>query len=185
MPHAVDLLVHRGFFLDIGVRARHVSFRLVVVVVRHEILDRVFREERLELAVELRGQRLVGRQHEGRALRGGDHLRGCKGLAGAGDPEQHLVALEAAHAIDELGDGLRLIALRGVVRNEAEGDAAFGLLRPRRPVRRPRLAVLMQGVAFEQQFRQRRNGRRDACRRQLHGGVLGPRHVAFAHTARR
>jgi hypothetical protein len=50
--------------LDVGVGARHVGLGLVVVVVGDEILDRVVREEELELAVELRGQRLVGRQDE-------------------------------------------------------------------------------------------------------------------------
>ena len=54
MAHAVDLLVDGGFLLDIGVGARDVGFRLVVVVVRNEIFDRVVGEERLELAVELR-----------------------------------------------------------------------------------------------------------------------------------
>ena len=33
VAHAVDLLVDRGFLLDIGVGARDVGFRLVVVVI--------------------------------------------------------------------------------------------------------------------------------------------------------
>ena len=68
VAHAVDLLVHRRFLLDVGVGARHVGFGLVVVVVGDEVLHRVVGEEALELAVELGGQRLVGRQHQGRAL---------------------------------------------------------------------------------------------------------------------
>ncbi len=84
VAHAVDLLVDRGFLLDIGVGARDVGLRLVVVVIGDEIFHRVVGEERLELAVELRGQRLVGRQDEGRALRRLDHLGHGEGLAGAG-----------------------------------------------------------------------------------------------------
>ena len=91
VAHAVDLLVDRGFLLDVGVGARDVGFRLVVVVIGDEILDRVVGEEALELAVELRGQRLVRREDEGRALRRLDHLGHGEGLAGAGDAEQHLV----------------------------------------------------------------------------------------------
>ena len=81
MAHAVDLLVDRGILLDVGVGARHVGFRLVVVVIGDEILDRIVGEEILELAIELRGQRLVRRQDQGRALRRLDHLGHGVGLA--------------------------------------------------------------------------------------------------------
>ncbi len=102
VAHAVDLLVDRGFLLDIGVGARDVGLRLVVVVVGDEILDRVVGKERLELAVELRGQRLVGREDQRRALRLLDHLRHREGLARAGDAEQHLGAVVALHALDQV-----------------------------------------------------------------------------------
>ena len=136
VAHAVDLLVDRRFLLDVGVGARHVGFGLVVVVVGDEILDRVVGEEALELAVELGGQRLVGGQHQGRALGGLDHLGHGEGLAGAGDAEQHLVALVLADAGHQLGDGGGLVALRLQVRDDPEGDAALALLGPRGTVRR-------------------------------------------------
>ena len=110
VAHAVDLLVDRAFLLDEGVRARHVGFGLVIVVIGDEILDRVVGEERLELAVELRRQRLVRREDERRALRLLDDLRHREGLARAGDAEQHLVALLPAHAVDQFGDGDGLVA---------------------------------------------------------------------------
>jgi hypothetical protein len=97
VAHAVDLLVDRGFLLDEGVRARDVGFGLVIVVVGDEILDRVVGEEALELAIELGGERLVGREDERRALRRLDDLGHGEGLAGAGDAEQHLVG-EGARA---------------------------------------------------------------------------------------
>ncbi len=68
MAHAVDLFVDGGILLDIGVGARDIGFRLVVVVIGDEILDRVLREEVLHLRVELGRQRLVRREDEGRAL---------------------------------------------------------------------------------------------------------------------
>ena len=111
VAHAVDLLVDRGFLLDIGVGARHVGFGLVVVVVGDEILDRVVGKEALELAVELRRQRLVGREDQRRPLRRLDHLGHGEGLARAGDAEQHLVALVRADALDEFADRLGLVAL--------------------------------------------------------------------------
>ncbi len=111
VAHAVDLLVDRRVLLDIGVGARDIRLGLVVVVIGDEILDRVVREEALELAIELGGQRLVGREHQRRALRRLDHLGHGEGLARAGDAEQHLVALMRVHLRHQLGDGLRLIAL--------------------------------------------------------------------------
>jgi hypothetical protein len=65
MAHAVDLLVDRRFLLDIDVGARDVGLRLIVVVIRDEVLDRVVREEGFELAVELGRERLVRREESG------------------------------------------------------------------------------------------------------------------------
>jgi hypothetical protein len=159
MAHPVDLLVDRGFLLDEGVRARHIGLGLVVVVIRDEILDRVVGEEALELAIELRRQRLVRRQDQRRALRLLDHLRHGEGLARAGDAEQHLVALLPRDALDQLGDRGRLVAGRLVFGVHPEADAALGLVGPRRAVRHPGLARLDEGVAALQQRLQRGRGR--------------------------
>ena len=147
VAHAVDLLVDVGFLLDIGVGARDVGLGLVIVVVGDEILDRVVGEEAPELAIELRGQRLVGREDQRRALGRLDHLRHGEGLARAGDAEQHLVALVGAHALDQFLDRLRLVALRLEFGHDAKAPPALRLVRPRRPVRNPRRAVADVGVA--------------------------------------
>ena len=112
VAHAVDRLVDLRVLLDIGVGARHIGFRLVVVVVADEILDGVVREEVLHLAIELGGQRLVGGEDERGLLHRLDHLRHGEGLARAGDPEQHLVALLAHDPGHEVADGGRLVAVR-------------------------------------------------------------------------
>jgi hypothetical protein len=80
VAHPVDRLVHRAFLLDVGVGARDVGFGLVVIVVADEIFDRIVGEEALELAVELRGQDLVGRQDQRRALQRLDDLAMVKVL---------------------------------------------------------------------------------------------------------
>ena len=64
VAHPVDLVVDERVLLDVGVDLRDVGLGLVVVVVGDEVLDRVLGEERLELAVELGGQRLVGRHDQ-------------------------------------------------------------------------------------------------------------------------
>ena len=180
MAHAVDLLVDRGFLLDVGVGARHVRFRLVVVVVRDEILHRVVGEEAPELAVELRGQRLVRRQDQRRALRRLDHLGHREGLARAGDAEQHLRAVVALHALDQVLDRGRLVALRLEIGFDLQADAALGFLRPRRAVRCPHLRRVELGAALAQQPLQRFHAGGDAerdrlRRRAVHLALLAPR----------
>ena len=80
MAHAVDLFVDRRFFFDEGIRARHIGFGLVIVVIRDEILHRIIRKEAFEFAIKLCGERFVRRQNEGGALRLGNDLRHGEGF---------------------------------------------------------------------------------------------------------
>ncbi len=175
VPHAVDLLVDRRILLDVGVGARDVGFRLVVVVIRDEILDRVVGEEALELAVKLGRQRLVRRQHQRRALRRLDHLCHGEGLARAGHAQQNLGAVVAVGALDEILDRRRLVALGLQFGLELDLHAAFGLFRPRRTVRRPHRGAAARGElrpALAQQFFQRLHRSRDAERDGLRRGAV-------------
>ncbi len=61
VAHAVDLLVDGRILLDIGIGPRHIGLGLVVVVIADKIFDGVVGKKALELAIELRGQRLVRR----------------------------------------------------------------------------------------------------------------------------
>ena len=144
VPHPVDLLVHRGFLLDISVGARDIGLGLVIVVIGDEILDRVVGEEALEFAVKLGRERLVGRQHQGRALHRLDHLGHGEGLARARDAQEHLVALGFIDAVHQRADGFGLVAGGHIVRDQLELDPALGLLRPRRAVRHEDLGILHQ-----------------------------------------
>jgi len=111
----VNLVVDVRVLLDVGVGARDVGLRLVVVVVADEVLDCVVRKELLELAVELRGQGLVGREHQSRALHCLDHVGHGERLARAGHAEQGLLVVAALEPLDQLGDGLRLVAGRSEI----------------------------------------------------------------------
>ena len=119
-PQLVELVVDGRFLLDINIAGRNVSLGLVVVVIRDEVLDRVVRKEALELVIELRRQRLVVRQNEGRTVDLGDDLGHGKGLAGAGDAQQHLVLLALEQAARELRNRRDLIALRLILRLQLE-----------------------------------------------------------------
>ena len=109
VAQAVDLLVDRRVLLDVEVLRGDVGLGLVVVVVGDEVLDRVVREELPELVAELRGQRLVVRDHERRPLDLLDR-EGHRGrLAGARDTQQRLEAVAGLDALGELRQRLRLI----------------------------------------------------------------------------
>ena len=95
VPQPLDLLVDRGVLLDVGVGLRDVGLGLVVVVVGDEVLDRVVRQQLAELVGQLRGEGLVRRHHQRRALQLLDQPGGRGGLAGAGRAEQDDVLLAA------------------------------------------------------------------------------------------
>ena len=106
----VDVVVSGRVLLDVEIGLRDVRLGLVVVVVGDEVLDRVRGEELAELVAELRGERLVVRDDQRRALQLLDDPRHRRRLAGAGGAEQRLVALARLQALGELLDRLRLVA---------------------------------------------------------------------------
>jgi hypothetical protein len=120
MAQPIDLLVDRRVLLDVEVLRWDVGLGLVVVVVRDEVLDRVVGEERPELVAQLRGQRLVVREHERRLLRALDDAGHRHRLAGAGGAEQGDEALAGAHALGDAVDRLRLVGGGGEDRIEAK-----------------------------------------------------------------
>ena len=94
---------------------RNIRFRLIVIVITHKILHRVFRKKFLEFRTQLRSQSFVVSQHQSRALQPLDNFCHGKGLAGAGHAQQRLLPQAPLHALHQLFNGLRLIA-RGLVR---------------------------------------------------------------------
>jgi len=171
VAHAVDLLVDGRILLDIGVGPRHIGLGLVVVVIETKYSTALSGKKLLKLAVELRRQRLVRRQDQRGPLRGLDHLGHGVGLAGAGDAEQHLGAVVALDALDQVGDRGGLVALRLVFGLDDERLAAFGFFRTRRAVRRPdfhpAVLALELGTAVADQGVQRIRGGGDAERLHL------------------
>ena len=114
----VELLIDRGFLLNVEIAGGNVRLRLVVVVIADEVLDGVGREELLELVVKLRGERLVVRENQRGPIGLLDDLGHGEGLAGAGHPQQHLVLLAGTQPVDKLADGAGLIALGRVAGDE-------------------------------------------------------------------
>ena len=128
MPELVQLLVDVGVLLDVGVGPGQVGLWLVVVVVADEVLDRVVRQELLELRGELGGEGLVvGDDQRGTLypLGGAGHR---EGLATAGHAHEGLVAHALLDAFDNSVYGLGLVAGGPEVRGypELAGDLCCG-----------------------------------------------------------
>ncbi len=110
VAHPVNGFVDGGVFLDVEVGLGDVGLRLIIIVVADKILHRVVREELLELAVELGRQGLVGGQDQGGQVQFGHGVGDGKGLAGPGDPQQHLVGIPVPNPRHQFSDGLGLVA---------------------------------------------------------------------------
>ena len=107
--HLLDVLVDGAVLFDEQVALRYVGFGLVVVVVADEVFHRVPGEEFAEFAVQLRRQRLVGREHDGRPAQSGDHVGHGEGLARAGHTEQGLEHFAVFNAFHQLGNRRGLV----------------------------------------------------------------------------
>src|SRR6185503_14051903 len=93
---------------------------LVVVVVAHEVLDRVLGEDLAELVGQLCAERLVGSDHEGRPLDRFDEMGDGEGLAGPGRAQQRDLPLSRLDALDQLVDRRRLVAGRAEIGRDLE-----------------------------------------------------------------
>ncbi len=112
----VNLFVNIGFFLDIQIASWDVGFRLIIIVIRDEILHCIFREEFGILGVKLGCQCFVVGHHQGGQLQLLDHVGNCESLACASGTEQNLVMVAFVDTFHELTDGFRLVA-SGFVRS--------------------------------------------------------------------
>ncbi len=99
---------------------RDVRLRLIIVVIRDKILDRVFREKLLELAAQLRRKGLIVRQNKCRPVDAGDDVCHREGLAGAGDAEQHLFVYSVLNACHKAVYRFRLVPRRLIRRYKLE-----------------------------------------------------------------
>ena len=128
MAEPLDLVVHRGVLLDVGVGLRDVGLGLVVVVIAHEVLDGVLGEDLPELVGELRAEGLVGRDHQGRALDAFDEMGDRERLPGPGGPEERDLLAPRLDALDQLLDGVRLVTGRAEIGGDLEGGHAHASL---------------------------------------------------------
>ncbi len=110
--HLLNMLIDRRILLDEGIARRHIGFRLIVVVIRDEILDRIFRKKLAHFRIQLRRQRLIRRHDDGRTTQARNDIGHGVGLARARHAEQGLIFQAILKTFGNLGDGLGLITRR-------------------------------------------------------------------------
>ena len=127
MSQPIDLVVHRRVLLDVRVRGGHVCLGLVIVVIRHEILDAVRGEELAELVGELGGEGLVRRHDQSGTLQLLDRPCDRSALSRPGDAQKGLEAVSGFDALRQFLDGLGLIPRRHEVGFETKRRHAESL----------------------------------------------------------
>jgi len=93
MPQLIDHFVDRRILLDISVAGGDVRFRLIVVIVAHEIFNGIFGKQLFEFIIELRREGLIRGDDQRRFLNPGNDMGHGKGLAGPGHSQKDIVAL--------------------------------------------------------------------------------------------
>ena len=68
MSQALDFIVNAGVFFDKGIGLRNISFRLVIVVVRNEVLNCVIGQQLFKFICQLSGESFIWSENQGRAL---------------------------------------------------------------------------------------------------------------------
>ena len=151
MAHPVDLFVDGRFLLDEGIGAGYIGLGLVIIIIGNEIFHRIMRKKAFEFAVELRGERLVGRKDQSGAVCFRDDLGGGEGFSGSRNTEQNLIALTALNAFDKFGNCVRLVSCRLILGYDFEAKAAFGFFRSGRAMRCPLRLADKTGITRLQQ----------------------------------
>ena len=105
----LNLVVDAQILLDKRVRLRYVSLRLVVVEIADEIFHRVFREEPLELSIQLGCQRFVMGNDERRLCQVLDHIGHRERFPRTGHTKQSLVFRPSPKPLGQFTNSLRLI----------------------------------------------------------------------------
>ena len=73
-PHLFNVFVDRRVFFNEQIALRNISLGLVVVVITHEILHRIFGKELAKLTVQLGCQGFIWRKHNGGPAHAGNHV---------------------------------------------------------------------------------------------------------------
>ena len=130
MTQTLHLLINRGVLFNERISLRHISLRLIVVVVRNEIFDRIMRQQLTQLIRQLCGKSLILNHHQGGTLHRLNEPRRRGRLTGTGGTHEHNIFFAILHPLSQLRDGFWLIPGRFVLANNLKrGDDSVNFLR--------------------------------------------------------
>ncbi|MPM64624.1 hypothetical protein SDC9_111511 [bioreactor metagenome] len=112
MAQLVNLVIYRGDLFNINIRRRYVRLRLVIVIVRYEVLYGAVGKKLLKLAAQLRGQRFIVRNNKRRFLYALDHVSDRIRFARARNAKQYLFFLPLSQATRQAFNCFRLASRR-------------------------------------------------------------------------
>ena len=119
-PQTVNLIINRKILLNIRVRMRQISLRLIIVIVRNIILNRILRKKLLHLSIKLGSQRLVMTQNQRRTIHIRNHISNSESLTRTRNTQQHLSTTAPNNTLRQLTNSLRLITRRTIFRRKPE-----------------------------------------------------------------
>ena len=112
MAQFIYFLVNGTVFFYIGIRCRHISFRLIIIVIGNKIFNSVFRKKLFKFRTKLSRQGFIVGEHQCRSVNFFYNIRHCKGFAGACNTHQSLLLIAVQNAFHKCIYCLRLIARR-------------------------------------------------------------------------
>ena len=110
MSELIYLVINGAVLFDINVLARHIGFRLIIVIVGHEIFHGIVRKKLLELRTKLSGKYLIMGKHERWTVYPSNNVCHSKGLAGTSNAHKGLLSHAAFDTLYQSVHRLRLVA---------------------------------------------------------------------------
>ena len=110
MSKLIYLVINGAVLFDINVLTRHIGFRLIIVIVGHEIFHGIVRKKLLELRAKLSGKYLIMGKHERWTVYPSNNVCHSKGLAGTSNAHKGLLSHAAFDTLYQSVHRLRLVA---------------------------------------------------------------------------
>ena len=108
----INLIVDVRILFNVRIRRRHISLRLVIIVIGHKIFYRILREKFFKLTIKLGRKCLIMCNNQRRLIQCGNNIRHRKGLTGTGNSQKCLELVPLPKTIDQCFDCLRLVSGR-------------------------------------------------------------------------
>ncbi len=91
MTKLVNFIINRRIFGNVGIGMRYIALRLIIIIIRYKIFDRILREKLLKLTAKLGSEGFVVCKHKRRTLNLFNDLCNGKGLTGTRHPQKGLL----------------------------------------------------------------------------------------------